>query len=232
MLHETKLKVTTHASPYASWAHSHQQRSSENPSALHAKVEAHLNPNPSGFGRGGFPRQPENSKRAHFKLPPLQKPPPKFHEKTHRERQKEQKWWLKRGKKVRNFGPHPSAPHFFWVWAPSPLPSPTLLPPLGPTLRPHPSGPHHDTHQIPKWTDQNWIGQNWSSQDQNGIGLMSAPSSFKFPSSSWEHKVSSRDRSPSVLTSSYLLRCEIRTIFCFSSRFSCLHSRYAHSKCS
>ena len=32
-------------------------------------------------GRGGFARQPENSKRVHFRAPALQTPP-KFHEKT------------------------------------------------------------------------------------------------------------------------------------------------------
>ena len=69
-----------------------------------------------------------------------------------------------KGKKARNCGPHyfgaplfrgpiTWGPTFFWVC-------------------PHPSGPHHDTHQI-----QNWIGQNWSNQDgQNGIGQSRVPS--------------------------------------------------------
>ena len=43
------------------------------------------------------------------------------------------------GKIARNFGSHPP--------------------------RPHPSGPHHDTHQIRKWID-NWIGQNWIVQSR------------------------------------------------------------------
>ena len=107
-------------------------------------------------------------------------------EDTQRERQKEGKWeesakfWAPtlrgpalRGPIFSGFGPHPSGPDFFWVWAP-------------------PFGPHHDTHTPrSKWIGQKcigqnligqngpgqnqvgpkWIGQNWSNQDgQNGIG--------------------------------------------------------------
>ena len=69
-------------------------------------------------GRRGFTRQPENSKRAHFRaLAPLRfKTPPKFHEKTPREREERKKNCGERGKKARNFGlpqfgPHPSGRH-------------------------------------------------------------------------------------------------------------------------
>ena len=48
-------------------------------------------------------------------------------EKTPRERQKERIWERERENKRRNFGP------------------------------PHPSGPHHDTHQTHKWIGQNWF---------------------------------------------------------------------------
>ena len=55
-------------------------------------------------GRWGFTRQSENSKRAHLSVPALQTPP-KFHEKTPRERRKEQNFVAGQGKKARNFGP-------------------------------------------------------------------------------------------------------------------------------
>ena len=60
-------------------------------------------------GSWGFTRQPKNSKRAHFKAPALQTPP-KFHEKTSKETQKEQNGG--EGKRA-NFlaGPHPSGAH-------------------------------------------------------------------------------------------------------------------------
>ena len=51
---------------------------------------------------GARTRQPENSKRAHFTAPALQTPP-KFHERTPRERRK--KIVAGKGKKARNFGP-------------------------------------------------------------------------------------------------------------------------------
>ena len=98
----------------------------------------------------------------------------KIPRKDPKRQEEERKLWREREKKARNFGPHPSGPHFFWV-------------------RPHPSGPHHDTKNVGQkiglakiglakigsgqnWPGQNhdgqkWIGQNWSNQDgQNGIG--------------------------------------------------------------
>ena len=42
------------------------------------------------LSRPPFPRQPENSKRAHLRVPALQTPP-KFHEKTPKERERERK---------------------------------------------------------------------------------------------------------------------------------------------
>ena len=60
------------------------------------------------FGTGGgFTRQPENSKRAHLSAPALQTPP-KFHEKTPREREREKKkrkFRREKKKQARNFGP-------------------------------------------------------------------------------------------------------------------------------
>ena len=74
-------------------------------------------------------RQPENSKRAHFRAPALQTPP-KFHEKTTQRDTERAKRWREREEKARNFGP-PT------------LRGPTLR---GPTLRGLPlfrgSGPH------------------------------------------------------------------------------------------
>ena len=61
-------------------------------------------------------RQPKNSKRAHFRAPALQTPP-KFHERTPRERKKKEN--CGRGEKKREilgpppFGPHPSGPSPF-----------------------------------------------------------------------------------------------------------------------
>ena len=53
-------------------------------------------------GRQGFTQQPENSKRAHLRVPALQTPP-KFHEKTHRET-KRTKWGRERERKEQNVG--------------------------------------------------------------------------------------------------------------------------------
>ena len=95
-------------------------------------------------GRRGFTRQPENSKRAHLSAPALQTPP-KFHEKTPREGRKSAKFWAPHPSSPHFFwvwarhpsGPHPSGPHFFWVWAPT-LRAPTFSgfrpPPFGPPL--------------------------------------------------------------------------------------------------
>ena len=59
---------------------------------------------PPDRAAGARTRQPENSKRAHFRAPALQTPP-KFHAKTPRERKKKENCGGKRGKKTRNFGP-------------------------------------------------------------------------------------------------------------------------------
>ena len=50
------------------------------------------------LSRRGFTRQPENSKRAHFRAPALQTPP-KFHEKTSQEREERKKNVAGEGKK-------------------------------------------------------------------------------------------------------------------------------------
>ena len=52
------------------------------------------------------PKPLREPKRAHFKVPALQTPP-KFNEKTPRERQKERKWWREREEKREILG-HPS----------------------------------------------------------------------------------------------------------------------------
>ena len=49
-------------------------------------------------------------KRAHLRVPALQTPP-KFNEKTPRERQEERKWEREREKKSEIWGPHPSGFH-------------------------------------------------------------------------------------------------------------------------
>ena len=74
----------------------------------------------------GFTRQPENSKRAHFRAPALQNTTKIPREDPQRDTETAKRW-REREEKARNFGP--------------PTPSgPTLL---GPTLLgPHPSGPH------------------------------------------------------------------------------------------
>ena len=53
-------------------------------------------------GRRGFTRQPENSKRAHFRAPALQTPP-KFHEKTPQKREERMKIVVGGEKKKRDF---------------------------------------------------------------------------------------------------------------------------------
>ena len=72
-------------------------------------------PAPPPDRRRGFTRQPENSKRAHFRDLALQTPP-KFDEKTPTRENKERKMWRQRGEKKRHFGPtlwasHPLGPH-------------------------------------------------------------------------------------------------------------------------
>ena len=91
-------------------------------------------------GRRGFTRQPENSKRAHFRAPALLKPP-KFHEKTpKREKTEEISCGREKEREI-----------------------------LGPTVRattpsgPHPFGSHNPTrpppHQKIFWP--NAVKQNW-----------------------------------------------------------------------
>ena len=58
---------------------------------------------PPDRAAGARTRQPENSKRAHFTAPALQTPP-KFHERTPRERKKKETCGGKREEKARNFG--------------------------------------------------------------------------------------------------------------------------------
>ena len=125
---------------------------------------------------GARTRQPENSKRAHFRAPALQTPP-KFHEKTPRERKKKENCGGRREKKARNYG--------LPTLRGSTLRGSTLR---GPTLRgstpsgPHPSGPPpfgaplflglglhprglHPLGAPPLWsknsTSKNWPKSNW-----------------------------------------------------------------------
>ena len=83
-------------------------------------------------GPPGLHTTTREPKRAHLTPPALQTPP-KFHEKTPRERQKDRTWGGEREKKTQNFWPpHPSGP--------PPFGAPTLLCPTfsgfwPPTLR-------------------------------------------------------------------------------------------------
>ena len=95
-------------------------------------------------------RQPENSKRAHLSVPALQTPP-KFNEKTPRERRKNEISGGREQKKseilgLQLFGPHPSGPHHPsgpQPFGPPPFgpPPPTLRAPLFLGSGPHPSAP-------------------------------------------------------------------------------------------
>ena len=62
-------------------------------------------------GRRGFTRQ--RAQTCTFEGPDLLTPP-KFNEKTSREKQKERKWGRER-QKTQNFPTH-RGPHFYWVW--------------------------------------------------------------------------------------------------------------------
>ena len=64
--------------------------------------------------RRGFTRQPE-SPNVHIGWPRRLKIPPKFHEKTPRERQKERKWVRQRGKNAKFWAPHPDT-HQIQKW--------------------------------------------------------------------------------------------------------------------
>ena len=112
-------------------------------------------------------RQPENSKRAHFRSLALQTPP-KFHESTPEREKKERKLWREREKKSAKFW----APT---LRAPTPRPlskDPPCHPPDPPTFRaplflglgldplgPHSSGPH-PLGPHPVWS-QNSTSKNW-----------------------------------------------------------------------
>ena len=115
-------------------------------------------------GRRGFTRYPENSKRTG---PRRFKTPPKFHEKTPRERDKKsENWWRERKKKTRNFEP-------------STLRGPTLR---GPTLR-GPAPPcmtHTRSKDWPNSIGPNWIGQNW-------IGPKLAGPNPRWPKMDWSN---------------------------------------------
>ena len=89
-------------------------------------------------GRRGFTRQPENSKRAHSRVPALQTPPKFPREDTQRDRKSENGAGVGKKREMLGpppfgappfgahlLGPHASGPDFFWVWAPpfGPLPS-------------------------------------------------------------------------------------------------------------
>ena len=97
---------------------------------------------PPDRAAGARTRQPENSKCVHFRAPALQTPP-KFHERTPRERKKIEYCGGRREKKARNFGLptlqlHPSGLHpsgstlrgpTFSGFGPPPFGSPTLCGP-------------------------------------------------------------------------------------------------------
>ena len=93
----------------------------------------------------GFTRRPKNSKRAHFRAPTCQTPP-KFHEKTPRERRKERILRREREKKAKFWATHPSGPHPLGPHPSGPHslgPNPSGPQPSGPhPSGPHPSGPH------------------------------------------------------------------------------------------
>ena len=90
---------------------------------------------PPDRAAGARTRQLENSKRAHFRAPALQK----HHSNSTRNPQRDTetaKWWREKEETARNFGPPPfgalrgpttSGPHFFWVWPPT-LWGPTMTP--------------------------------------------------------------------------------------------------------
>ena len=91
---------------------------------------------PPDRAAGARTRQPENSKRAHFRAPALQTPP-KFHEKTSQRGKERTNFAAGEGKKKREIlGPPPFGPPPF---EPPPFRAPPFAPPpFGP---PHPSNP-------------------------------------------------------------------------------------------
>ena len=84
------------------------------PKDLNLAWESGRGPTCSGFGvvvvvvvvEWYHTRQPENSKRAHLRVPALQTPP-KFHEKAPRDTETAKRWWEKE-EKARNFGSWPT----------------------------------------------------------------------------------------------------------------------------
>ena len=117
--------------------------------------------------RRGFTRQPENSARAHLRVPALQTPP-KFHEKNPKRGKKGMILWREREKKREILGLPPFGAPPFGVPPFTPVPS----------SDPHPLGPHTSGpapfrvppfRPTPDWP--NGIGQNWPNQDgQKRIG--------------------------------------------------------------
>ena len=103
--------------------------------------------------RRGFARQPENSKRVHFRAPALpnstkipRENPQRKREKERnegREREKSAKFWASHPSGPQPFGPQPFGLHLFWVRAPTLRPPPLRAPASGPPLlqAPTPSGP-------------------------------------------------------------------------------------------
>ena len=100
---------------------------------------------PPDQAAGARTRQPENSKRAHFRAPALQTPP-KFHVRTPRERKKIENCGGRREKKREILGPPPFGAPPFWA-------------PLFLGLGLHPLGPH--TLSSENSTSKNWPKSNW-----------------------------------------------------------------------
>ena len=96
---------------------------------------------PPDRAAGARTRQHENSKRAHFRAPALQKPHQNSTKGPPRERRKKENCGGRVKKSAKFWAPHPSGPH------PS-GPNPSWPPPSGPHPSvphpwvPHPSGPH------------------------------------------------------------------------------------------
>ena len=114
------------------------------------------------FSCRGFTRQPENSKRAHLRVLALQTPP-KFHEKTPREREKKNENGSGRGKKREILGPPPfGAPPFGAATFGAPTLRGTLW--LHPFWTP-PFGPHPFTKPKPPSPGPPTQGQKTKQQE-------------------------------------------------------------------
>ena len=100
---------------------------------------------------GARTRQPDNSKRAHFSAPALQKPHQNSTKRPPKREKKERKLWREREKSAKFWAPHPSDPHPSGppfgaptLRGPTPKQAPTLrgpTPKQAPTLRGPTSGP-------------------------------------------------------------------------------------------